>query len=271
MPDVVFLYDPFVRNLLDDGETDAVREGTPWRRATSELDVAAGDLVIARHYAWPWPERLDRTLARLGARALNAAKAYRYAADPRAWAADLGPDLTPATWDRFEQLPADMAFIVKGEHADKGRWDRMYAADRSAAIQLRSELWRDSGVRAQTVVARQYVPLVELGDGFGGCPPAAEVRVQVLDGVVVGGGAYWPREDCTRGAPPTLADVPRALLDAATTRLPPYLRWYTLDVAQTRAGPWIVIEVSDGQRAGFGEGDPAEIYAAMAAQLAARE
>jgi hypothetical protein len=108
----------------------------------------------------------------------------------------------PDTWVDFAQLPDDTAFIVKGSSADKGAWERMYAPTKSAAIQLRSLLQRDTGMRAQTLVARRYVPLERLGDGLGGCPVSTEFRVFVLDREVVGRGFYWPPEDCTEHGPP---------------------------------------------------------------------
>lgn len=263
---VVFLCET---SLLDPGELAAVKAVTPWMPEVSILGVRAGDLVIARHYAWPWPKRLDRDLALVGARALNNARDYDYCNTPSRWAADLG-DLTPQTWEDFSALPERGPFFLKGPKADKGRWDRCYAETRADAIALRSELQRDSGLRGETIVARRYVPLERLGDGLGGVPPAVEFRVFVLDGQVVSRGFYWPPDDCER--PPPSADViPEAFLRQAIARVgsvdgrPP--RWYALDVARTEAGDWIVVEINDGQRSGLSENDPRELYAAMARVL----
>lgn len=261
--DVLFLHRP---EVLDDGELDAVR-AVGWRAATSVLDVSAGDLVIARHYAWPWPKQLDRDVAARGGVLLNSARAYAYAANPLSWSADLA-ELTPRTWEDFSQLPAEGEYILKGAKADKGRWSRMYARGRAAAIALRSDLQCDSGMRAETIVARAYVPLRVIGDGMGGCPIADEHRVFVLDGEVVARGAYWPVEDCT--TPPTpSAEIPSAFLRDAVSRVNGCLRWYALDVARTATGGWIAIEVNDGQRSGLSEVPALDLYRAMAERLRA--
>ena len=255
---LVFLHEP---SQLDPGEL-IYAQAVGWRPATSLFDVQKGDLVYARHYAWPWERRLDADVARLGATLLNDGFAYRYAADPSRWAEDLR-GLTPDTWVDFAQLPDDTAFIVKGSSADKGAWERMYAPTKSAAIQLRSLLQRDTGMRAQTLVARRYVPLERLGDGLGGCPVSTEFRVFVLDREVVGRGFYWPPEDCTVRDPPPASEIPADFLREALARVHPRLRFYALDVARTAAGDWIVIEVNDGQRSGLSEVRACELYPAM--------
>lgn len=270
MSRVVFLYE---RSSLDRGEIRAVDAFTPWIRAQSVLDVRGGDLVIARHYAWPWPRRLDEDLARIGARALNTARDYDYCNDPMRWSADLA-GLTPETWEDFSRLPERGPFFLKGPKADKGRLDRCRAETREDAIALRRELQNDSGLRGETIVARRFVPLEILGDGMGGVPPAVEFRVFVLDGRVVSRGFYWPPEDCDR-PPPSPDVIPEAFLQSAIGlvgavdgRAP---RWYALDVARTAAGDWIVVEINDGQRSGLSENDPSALYAAMAKSLSASE
>lgn len=261
---IVFLHEP---SQLDPGEL-IYAQAVGWRPATSLFDVQKGDLVYARHYAWPWERRLDADVARLGATLLNDGFAYRYAADPMRWSEDL-KGLTPETWADFAQLPDDgTCFTVKGASADKGRWERMFAHSKRAAIDLRSELQRDTGMRGQTIVARRYVRLERLGTGtgpgpLGGCPVSTEFRVFVLDREVVGRGFYWPPEDCTVRDPPPASEIPADFLREALARVHPRLRFYALDVARTAAGEWIVIEVNDGQRSGLSEVRACELYPAM--------
>lgn len=133
----------------------------------------------------------------------------------------------------------------------------------AAAIDLRSLLQRDTGMRAQTIVARRYVPLERLGEGFGGCPVSTEFRVFVLDHEVVGTGFYWPPDDCTLHPPPPPSVIPADFLREAIARVHPRLRFYALDVARTAAGDWIVIEINDGQRAGLSEVLAGDLYPAM--------
>lgn len=263
----VFLHRP---KLLDDGELSAAARY--FRLATSRLDVRHGDVVIARHFAWPWPRELFGDLATLGARAINGLRGHSYAADLLAWSADLG-DLAPRSTDRFETLPDVGPFILKGEKADKGRWSRMFAATRADAVRLRSELMADSGMRGDTIVARQYVELAPLGPSPipGACPPSVEYRVWVAFGEVVSAALYWPVDDCDSAlvaAAPKPDEIPAVFLSAAMASVDASLEFYTLDVGLDVRGRWWVIEVSDGLRAGMSENDPAVVYAGLARMLA---
>lgn len=253
--------------LLDAGEMDALhalaeRLG-PERFAltVSRLDVRAGDLVVARHTAWPWPLELALDVRRLGGALLNGPNAYHYADDARQWSADLG-DLTPRTWDRFEELPADTAFVLKGKKADKRAWRRMFAPDKAHAIALRAELQRDLAFADDTIVARAYVPLERLGTSLGDVPISVEYRVFVGEGVELSRGFYWPAEDCDR--PPPAPDViPADFLRAAMARVGDRIRFYALDVARDTAGRWWVVELNDGQRSGMSANDPARVWARL--------
>lgn len=267
-PRVVFLYRP---KELDRGEHEAAARH--FVMAESRLDVRAGDVVIARHFAWPWPRELFDDLRRVGARPVNDARGHAYAADLLAWTDDLG-DLCPAATDRFETLPERGPFIVKGEKADKGRWSRMFAETKADAIRLRSELMADSGMRNATIVARQYVVLAPLGDAPvpGACPPSVEFRVFVAFGRVLSAGYYWPPEDCNAAllaASPRPEDIPADFLAEAVARVSPRVDFFTLDVGVDCDGRWWVIEVSDGLRAGMSENDPAAVYAGLAAAIVA--
>lgn len=254
--------------------TDAAFMGAvpgAWSVADTVLSVRRGELVIPRLFAYPYPRALDNDLAALKARPLNDARAYRFCEDVLAWTAALG-DLTPRAWANFAEIPDNLPVIVKGAHADKGRWAQMYADGRAAAIELRSELWRDTGMRSEAIVAREYVPLRRLGESaVGGCPPSEEWRIFVVDGVVVGGAPYWPPDDCETPCGPVSEVDPGWIARAvgAVTTACPSLRWIALDVGRTDAGRLYVIEVSDGQRAGIPDGMPDEDVRAMLHRMAA--
>ena len=266
-PRIVFLHRP---KLLDEGELTAASQH--FHLAESRLDVRPGDVVIARHFAWPWPRELFGDLATLGARAINGLRGHCYAADLLAWSADLG-DLAPHSTERFETLPDVGPFILKGEKADKGRWARMFAATRADAVRLRSELMTDSGMRGDTIVARRYVELAPLGPSPtpGACPPSVEYRVWVAFGEVVSAALYWPVDDCDPAlvaAAPKPDAIPTEFLRSAIERIDASLEYYTLDVGIDVRGRWWVIEVSDGLRAGVSENDPAAVYAGLARRIA---
>lgn len=269
---LLFLHRP---SVVDPGEADAA-SAAGFAVATTRLDVRSGDIVVARHFAWPWPGEVFSDIRRLGGEAINGIRGHGYAADILAWTADLNSgsaQLAPRTTDRFETLHPDRAYIVKGEHADKGCWRRMYAAGKTAAIELRSELMRDTGMRADTIVAREYVPLRPIGVPIipGACPPSAEFRVFMYRERVLSRGYYWPTADCEpaallRGPKPT--EVPAGFIAEAASRINGRgLTFYTLDIGVDVEGRWWVIEVSDGLRAGLAENDPGTLYTNLANAL----
>lgn len=264
---VAFLYR---RAALDEGELDAAT-AAGFRPIARRVDARSGELVLARLSAWPHPEELDADLTELGAHAVNDARAYRYAASPADWTADLG-DLTPRLWTDLSTLPEGVAFVVKGESADKRRWDRMFAPDAAAARRLWMELQHDTGFAGQTLVAREYVPLESLGTGVvTGVPVAVEYRAFYYGEQLLGASFYWPEGDCDRPPPPFEEAIDPAFLAAAAARVAGAGRipFYTLDVARAADGRCLVIEVSDGQRAGLQGVPPGPLYAALFARLSA--
>lgn len=268
-PRIVFLHRP---DVLDEGELDAAEKH--FTLATSRLDVRPGDVVIARHFAWPHPRELFGDLKRLGAKAVNGLRGHAYAADLLSWSADLG-DLAPLSTDHFERLPEVGPYILKGEKADKGRWDRMFAATATDAMRVRSALMVDSGMRGQAIVARQYVDLRSLGASPipGACPPSVEYRVWMWRHTLLSAALYWPMDDCDPALlamAPAPSEIPSDFIQSAASRVADRVDFYTLDVGIDTKGRWWVIEVSDGLRAGMCHNDPATVYGALAAEMAAR-
>lgn len=249
--------------VLDRGELEAARE-YGFTVLSSRLDVSKGDLVVPRHFVWPWPHEVFADLERLGSRSLNGVRGCSFAEDILSWSHCLR-DLTPETWDRFECLP-EGSFVLKGLKADKSSWSRMYAPTRAEAISLRSVLHADTGFGGQTIVARRYVPLVKLGVNQGGLPISQEYRVFVLFGEELARGFYWCPEDCD-SPPPPASVIPDSFLRSAISRVGDSMDFYTLDVGLGVDGRWWVIEVSDGLRAGLSEVPPRDLYRKMAGVL----
>lgn len=259
--------------------TDAFVQAVPsvgWSMGTSVLDVCRGDLVIARQFAWPYPRQLDIDVQRQKGRLLNDARAFAFCDDIPEWTVALG-EHTPRVWVDFSQLPDDdsAGYILKGHHADKARWSRMFARGKAKAIALRSELWRDTGMAGQTIVAREYAPLRCIGRApFGdGCPPCEEWRVFALDGEIIGSAPYWPVEDCDRELGPAEVVIGVDWLQARVNEVReacPSLRWLALDVGRCVDGRPVVVEVSDGQRAGIPDAMTPTQLDAMMRRMAAK-
>ena len=140
----------------------------------------------------------------------------------------------------------------------------MFAEDAAAARRLLSELHSDSGFRGQDLVAREYVELDKIGvDPITGIPIAVEFRVFVCGGQVLGATYYWPVDEGTETPNPDCID--QGFLKSAIAAIEDSgrIRFYTLDVARTASGQWIVIEISDGQRAGLQGLDPEILYGGL--------
>lgn len=253
----------FEASAIDPGELDAVRNHTDFVVSDCVLDVQLGDLVIARHSMWPWPRRVETQVKRLGGTLLNDRRAYVYADDPSSWSYDLD-ELTPKTYTDFSTLPAfpeHKGFIVKGAKADKSRWNKMFAADKQQAINLLVEMNNNPRFDGQQIVAREYVPLKRLGCWDGkSCPVSMEFRLFFYGSRMLSSGFYWPVDDAGLSSPPDASIIPSSLLSEAAERVSPNIPFFTLDVAQKEDGNWVVIEISDGQRAGLSENDPEMMY-----------
>lgn len=252
-------------HCLEPGELHAMH-AAGFEVYSSATMVPRNSFVLARHYAWPWPKRLDNDLSFRGSSAINDASAYAFADSVVSWSHVLG-DLTPKTWTRLEDLPEDRSFILKGKKSDKGRWDRMFAKDKAEAIRLYLELCSDSGFRSEDLVIREYKPLVRLGENIGGCPISEEYRVFCYRSTELCRAFYWNEQDCSSSLFPGSADrIPQDFLDEAIARVADsgQIAFYTLDVARCEDGSWTVIEVSDGQRAGLSENSPSVLYRNLA-------
>jgi len=66
------------------------------------------------------------------------------------------------------------------------------------------------------------------------------------------------------GKVPDPSDVPTAFLQEAIRRIGNKVNFYTLDVAQTASGEWIVIELNDGSMAGLSCIEPDVFYQSLA-------
>jgi hypothetical protein len=231
----------------------------------SRLDIKPNDLVIGRYSVLPFYEEQHRDILSVGARLINSYKQHRYIANLMNWYEDL-KGLTPETWPSLEAAPGDGPFILKGAtNSRKFQWDtHMFAATRRDASLVCTELQNDSLIGYQDIVVRRYVPLKTYYTSFHGLPITKEFRFFVCAGEILSGGYYWAShtEDLKdlHNIVPDWEEVPTSLIDAVISRVGEKAFFYAVDVAQTEAGDWIVIELNDGQMSGLSDNDPEELY-----------
>ena len=114
----------------------------------------------------------------------------------------------------------------------------------------------------ERLVFRAFVPLVPLAThSKSAMPLAQEFRRFWLDGEPLATAAYWDEGEYNSTQPPDdlFATVARQVQS----------RFFTMDVARTLDGEWIIIELGDGQVAGMPEHlDVTTWYGALATALA---
>jgi hypothetical protein len=228
---------------------------------SSRMEIRPDMFVIGRYSVLPFYEEQERDLALAGARLINTYKQHRYVADLMNWYQDL-QELTPRSWSDLSQVSIEGPFVVKGEtNSRKFQWDtHMFAKDKRTAAEIRVELQNDSLISSQGVIIREYVPLKTYGVGIHGLPITKEFRFFVAYGQVLCGGYYWSSHVADIPEVPCVAEVPRSFLSEVVRRIGNRVNFYTVDVAQTEKGNWIVIELNDGQMSGLSENDPETLY-----------
>ncbi len=92
------------------------------------------------------------------------------------------------------------------------------------------------------------MPLRRVGDRPEGIQASFEFRVFCWRGRVVGQGPYWTSHRYQADAREALAIAELATRAAQLVDVP----FLVVDIAQTAAGEWIVIECNDGQESSYG-------------------
>jgi len=227
----------------------------------SRMLIQPDDLVVGRYSVLPFYREQERDIKLAGAQLINTFEQHNYIADLKNWVYDL-KELTPETWDRLEDLPDDCSFVLKGEtNSRKHDWDTMmFAKDKEAACQVHSLLCKDGLIGYQDIYIRKYYPLKTYMIAIQGLPVTHEFRFFVCYGQVLCGGYYWSNHVDDLPAIPNVDDVPREFLQEVINRVGNKANFYTIDVALTADGKWIVIELNDGQMAGIQENLPEDLY-----------
>lgn len=236
---------------------------------TSRLDISRDTLVIGRYSVLPFYRELEDDIRELGGRLINTHSQHLYVADLQNWVADLG-DLTPSTWAALEDIPDDGSFVLKGAtNSKKFNWKtHMYAATRKDAFDVYDRLMDDGLISQQQIYIRRFVPLVTYYEDIIGLPVTREFRFFVYDGEILCGGYYWANhapelEERVKAEELDPANVPRPFLEQVMRKIGRKVMFYALDVAQTAAGDWIVIELNDGQMSGLSTNDPKLLYSRL--------
>jgi hypothetical protein len=273
----VILFRP---DLSTADELAAARRHLPVIESRSCAD---NNLVVGRYSVLPFYEELETDLRWNRSRLINSYEQHQWIAcsDPRlhdhlllsCWYRDLAA-FTPRTWDwrgflREKMHPtSDGPFVVKGgTNSRKHRWNElMFAPDHATALAIGLRLKDDMMIGQQPIVVREYVPLVNYEIGINGLPFSNEWRFFFLGETLLSYGYYWSEaEDPDRAR---MDEDGIALARTVAAAAAAHANFFALDVAETVAGGWTLIEVNDGQQSGLSMNDPDAFYRNLAAALA---
>lgn len=214
-------------------------------------EIPGGSLVIPRYSMLPFAFELSKDVENCNSTLINTVDQHEYVADIRRYYPDL-EGITPKTWTTWNDLP-EGSYVVKGStNSRKHEWNtRCFCKTKADIPRVANSLYDDDLIRDQGIVVREYIPLVTYGEGLNGMPITNEWRFFVLDGKILVGGYYWASEpDCCPGDPMSPPEDAIAMVEEALTRVGDKIRFFVVDVGETQAGGWIVIELNDGCMSG---------------------
>lgn len=258
---------PIILYRKADMEPDELEAAERYFPVTSQrTTIPQHALVIGRYSVLPFYRELERDVLNLGGRLINSARQHEWIADLRNWTEDLA-DLTPQTWYRMSDVPRNAGpFVLKGmTNSRKDRWrTHMYAESWEEMTQVHYRLSDDALISSQGIAIRKYVPLKTYMTGLNGQPITQEFRVFAAYGQHLTTAYYWSSHiDELKERGIRIVNPPVSFITSVIKRIGDKANFYAVDVAQTEAGGWIVIEVNDGQMSGLSETDPDELYRAL--------
>ncbi len=255
--------------LVDEQDPRRAARRIP-RTSAPRLGVYRGWMLSVESYA-----ALSAVLAERGLTLINSLDQYRHchhlpasyelirAHTPRTvWlAADAAPAQIMAALAVFQGAPVILKDYVKSQ---KHFWtEACFIPSSSDADQVQRVVDRFRELQGELqggLVFRQYVELETIGaHPESGMPLGLEYRLVVLDGAAVAVFPYWDEASTPPDAAPPLPRFEGVLRSIQS-------RFFTADLARTRSGEWILVELGDGQVAGYPDrADPSPVYRAIAA------
>lgn len=219
-----------------------------------------------------WYEKLYEEALCKNIRLINSPKEFRVATEFHLAYAALRP-FTPTSvvihsLDELESVFAQLSFplFIKGatRSLKKYGWEKCVAENAKEAKEIVEKLLSLEFHSRGAVILRTLAKLRHTRISEDGFPLGREYRVFTFKGECLAYGYYWDGED-------ELAELDKreeqevvSLARQAALALDvPYL---ALDVGQTDAGEWIVIEPGDGQCAGFGHVNVLELVHKLSSQ-----
>lgn len=232
-------------------EFDACKNAFKTSECRTELDKEITN-VICRFSALPFNRELEKDLHNLNLRPINSSSEHSYIAE-MGWIYDI-EHLTFPTWDRLENVPGNFPLVIKGKtNSRKFEWNtKMFAKDKSAAIDIMHDLWHDPLIGPQGLVFRKYIPLKTLELGINDMPMTNEWRLFFYKNQLIDYGFYWATLDNLEiiDGSDFLNSGLKVAKECAEI-ISEFTNFFVVDVAQDIEGKWWVVEINDGQMSGL--------------------
>lgn len=238
----------FRKSLGDDGEFSTCKSYID--TVCNRNECPKESLVIGRYSCLPYYREYEYDLKARNCTLINTCKQHEYVAN-FIWYYNV-VKYTPKTWfdDDYYKSEYDGPVVVKGKtNSKKMQWNKsMFAQNKKQAVNIAADLVCDSMIGEQQIIYRKYEELESNEKGLYDLPFANEWRFFCLGSTIITSGYYWtlaqniplrPDKECCEFAN-KMAEI-----------ISKEISFFTIDVAKTKEGKWILIEVNDGQMSGL--------------------
>ncbi len=248
------------RELEDPEEYNIAKDiiGSDLYKFTSQ--IPNNSMVIGRYSVLPFYQYIEEELKQKNCYLINSYDDHLYIADIQNWYYDL-KDFTPKTYFMWDGLKdSKQSFVIKGKtNSRKFDWNtKMFAKTGNDLIPIIKTLLDDSLISQQGLCVREFVDLETYDIGINGLPFTNEWRCFFRQKDLIAYGYYWSIYEGERQQ-----DIDKnafTLLEKVSDIVSEFTNAFVLDIAKTKSGEWIVIELNDFQQSGLSTIDPESFY-----------
>ena len=234
---------------------------------TSRTAIPKNSLVIGRYSCLPYYHELVEDLKNTDSRLINGLYEHQYIANFDYYY-DVQPFTFP-TWFQLSDIPfskRDKPFVLKGRtNSKKFQWNtHMFAENFQKAVHLSGELLNDPFIGPQGLIFREYVPLETFEIGVNDIPMTNEWRLFFYKNTLITHAYYWGILDDLQiidKIEPDFINNGIPFAQQVAKEVSEFTNFFVLDIAKTKEGKWILVEVNDGQQSGLnGMINPEKLY-----------
>lgn len=212
-------------------------------------------IVFGRYSVLPFYKELDDELYIIkNSHLINSYDQHKYIANMK-WYHDIF-NITPKTifncgWSNVPEFHD--GWVIKGlTNSRKFQWDtHMYAKDRKSLKNIIKILLDDPFIKDQGLAIREYIPLETYEIGINNMRFTNEWRFFFLNNKIIDYGFYWSTINDKNIIPKDIDIEGKKLAQIAANIISKKVPFFVVDVAKTRSGEWIVIEINDAQMSGL--------------------